>query len=81
MKLKNIHALEELLQYVEKYEIGLVIHFWPKQWAVYIAKDGVDLTDFGGDPDEAVEMANEYLYRITKHEQLNQKQLNQKQDE
>lgn len=42
----NLLKLKELLKFSDKYEIS--IQFWPDQIAVYIAKDGIDLIDFGG---------------------------------
>lgn len=61
MQLENLRCL---LLYSNKYEIS--IQFWPDQTAVYIAKDGVRLTDFGGDFDFAIEEATKYLNRINK---------------
>jgi len=59
----NLLELKKLLMFSDRYEIS--IQFWPDQIAVYIAKDGVDLKDFGGDFDFAVTRAIEYLVRIT----------------
>ena len=59
----NLLELKELLMFSDRYEIS--IQFWPDQIAVYIAKGGVDLKDFGGDFDFAVTKAIEYLVRIT----------------
>ena len=61
----DIIKLAALLTYSDRYEIN--IQFWPKQTAVYIAKDGIDLTDFGGDFDFAVDKSIEYLNRINNH--------------
>lgn len=60
----DIVKLARLLKFCNKYEIN--IQFWPEQIAVFIAKDGVDLTDFGGDFDFAVGRAIDYLTRINK---------------
>jgi hypothetical protein len=59
----DLVELKNLLSFSDRYEIS--IQFWPQQTAVYIAKDGVDLTDFGGDFDFAVGKAIKYLIRIT----------------
>lgn len=63
-KNEKMGKLEKLLKYSNKYEIN--IQFWPNQTAVFIAKDGVDLQDYGGDFDFAIDSATEYLDRITK---------------
>lgn len=57
------HLLTRLLKYSEKYEIS--IQFWPDQTAVYINKDDVPLYDYGGDREDALTKAIEYLDRIT----------------
>ena len=59
----DLLKLKSLLTFSDRYEIS--VQFWPQQTAVYIAKDGVDLTDFGGDFDFAIGKATEYLNRIT----------------
>lgn len=59
----DLLELKKLLRFSDRYEIS--IQFWPQQIAVYIAKDGVDLTDFGGDFDFAIGKSIEYLVRIT----------------
>lgn len=59
---KQIKKLHSLLKYSDRYEIS--IQFWPNQTAVYISKDGVDLTDFGGDFDFAISRGIDYLQRI-----------------
>jgi len=59
----DLSILKKLLKFSDRYEIS--IQFWPKQITVYIAKDGVDLTDFGGDFDFAIGESIEYLNRIT----------------
>jgi hypothetical protein len=56
-------ALLELIKYSDRYEIN--IQFWPEQTAVYIAKDGVELTDFGGEKDIVIKQSIDYLKRIT----------------
>jgi hypothetical protein len=56
--------LASLLMYSDRYEI--TIQFWPGQTAVYIAKDGVDLIDFGGGFEFAINKSVEYLKRINK---------------
>ncbi|MBK9223415.1 MAG: hypothetical protein IPO16_15030 [Saprospiraceae bacterium] len=60
----DLLKLKSLLSFSYKYEIS--IQFWPKQTAVYISKDGVDLKDFGGDFDFAIGKSTEYLKRITR---------------
>lgn len=62
----NIELLKlaELLKYSDRYEIS--IQFWPKQIAVFIAKDGIDLNDYGGDFDFVIKKAIEYLKRINR---------------
>lgn len=60
----NITHLSELLMYSDKYEIS--VQFWPDLIAVFIAKDGIDLKDYGGDFDFAVKSSIEYLKRINK---------------
>ena len=62
----DLGALANLLKYSNKYEIS--IQFWPDQIAVYIAKDGVDLKDFGGDFEFAIGCSVAYLNRITGNE-------------
>ena len=59
----DLERLSRLLAYSDKYEIS--IQFWPEQIAVYIAKDGVDLQDYGGDFDFAIGRSIEYLDRVT----------------
>ncbi len=56
--------LTRIIRYSNRYEIN--IQFWPDQWAVYISKDDVELTSFGGDPEETLKMAIDYLDRINK---------------
>lgn len=58
----NLDKLAKLLVYSSVYELS--IQFWPEQTAVFICKGGVDLKDFGGDFDFAVDNALEYLNRI-----------------
>ncbi len=54
--------LSKLLFYSNRYEIN--IQFWPDQTAVYISKDDVELTNYGGDFDFAVSSSLDYLKRI-----------------
>ena len=56
--------LTKIMRYSKKYEIS--VQFWPDQWAIFIAKDGVDLTSFGGEPENTLKRGLEYLDRITK---------------
>lgn len=58
------NLLSRLLVYSERYEIS--IQFWPEQTAVFIAKDGVDLTSFGSDRVGALKAAVSYIDRINK---------------
>ena len=60
---EHFEQLSRLLAYSDKYEIS--IQFWPKQIAVYIAKDGVDLQDYGGDFNFVIGRSIEYLDRVT----------------
>lgn len=60
----DIIKLGALLTYSNKYEIS--IQFWPDQTAVFISKDGVELQDYGGSFDFAVDRSIEYLNKITK---------------
>lgn len=55
--------LSKILEYSKKYEIS--IQFWPDQWAIFIAKDGVDLQSYGGGH-EAIQRGLDYLDRINK---------------
>lgn len=55
-------VLSKLLTFSNKYEI--TIQFWPDQTTVFIAKDGVELIDFGGDYYFVIEKSLEYLNRI-----------------
>jgi hypothetical protein len=59
----DLAELKKLLAFSDRYEIS--IQFWPEIIAVYIAKDGVDLADYGGDFDFAIGKSIEYLERIT----------------
>lgn len=61
-KVINLEMLSKLLEFSNRYEIS--IQFWPDQTAVFIGKDGVQLTDFGGDFEFAVGSATDYLCRI-----------------
>jgi hypothetical protein len=58
----QLTQLQILLSYSSKYEI--TVQFWPNQTTVYMSKDGVDLCDYGGDFDFAIEKYIEYLDRI-----------------
>lgn len=60
---KQLKKLKKLLEYSDKYEIS--IQFWPKQVVVYIEKDDVELQDYGGDWEFAIESSIEYLNKIT----------------
>jgi len=60
----NPNSLRPLLAYSDRYEIS--IQFWPDQIAVYIAKDGVELTSYGGSFSFAIKSATDYLNRINK---------------
>ena len=60
----DLNLLGELLNFCDVYEIN--IQFWPHQTAVFIAKDGVDLQDYGGDFEFAVQSSIDYLKRINK---------------
>lgn len=57
-------ALERLIKYSDRYQIS--IQFWPEQTSVFIMKDHVDLTSFGGGFDETIKAALDYLNRINK---------------
>lgn len=65
MKVKFTNALmKRLMDYSSVYEISF--QMWPEQYTIYIAKDGVDLSSFGGGegPDETMLRALNYLDRI-----------------
>lgn len=64
MKTITKEDLRRMLQYAGKYQIS--VQFWGEgNTNVYIEKDGVSLTDFGGlEPGEAVSKTVEYLDRI-----------------
>lgn len=55
---------QKMLKYAGKYQIS--IQFWGESDTnVFIMKDGIELTDFGGlDPVEAIAKTVEYLDRI-----------------
>ncbi len=61
----DLEQLSRLLKYSDDYEIS--IQFWPKQTAVYISKDGIDLQDYGGDFDFAIGRSIEYLDSVTRN--------------
>ena len=56
--------LKKIIRYSKKYEIS--IQFWPFQWAIFIQKDGVELTSFGGEPEETLQRGLDYLNRINR---------------
>lgn len=58
---------EKMLKYAGKYEI--TIQFWGEaDTNVFIAKDGIDIHDFGGlDPQTAIEQTVKYLNRINRN--------------
>lgn len=58
----DLSKLPRLLRFSDKYEIS--IQFWPEQIAVYIEKDGVELTSYGGSFAFAIKNAISYLERI-----------------
>ncbi len=64
--LAEIENYKKMLTYAGKYQIS--IQFWgDSDTNVFIAKDGIELTDFGGlSPDEAINKTIEYLDRINK---------------
>jgi hypothetical protein len=66
MLLTERELFDKMLAYAGKYEIS--IQFWGEgNTNVFIAKDGIDLTDFGGlDPSTAIANCVEYLDRINK---------------
>lgn len=66
----DLELLSLLLKYSDRYEIS--IQFWPKQTAVYISKDGVDLKDFGGDFDFAVRSSISFLNGIQPKQKASQ---------
>lgn len=57
---------KELLYYSNNYQIS--VQFWGQgNTSVFIEKDGVELTDFGGlNPAEALDQTVKYLNRINK---------------
>lgn len=58
----DLNKLSKLLAFSDRYEIS--VQFWPDQFVVYIAKDGVDLIDFGSDFNIAIDDSINYLNRI-----------------
>ena len=58
----DVATLSALLAFSDRYQI--TIQFWPKSTAVFIAKDYVDLCAFGGDANDAIGKALEYLQRV-----------------
>jgi len=63
----DLTLLSELLMYSDRYEIN--IQFWPNMITVYIAKDGIDLCDYGGDFFFAVVKSLQYLKRVNNEEE------------
>jgi hypothetical protein len=61
----QMNTLKQLMSYSDRYEIN--IQFWPIQISVFIGKDDVDLTSFGGDFG-SIECALQYLKRINRDE-------------
>jgi len=61
---EQVKKLFKLLSYSDKYMIS--IQFWPELTAVYISKDDVDISDYGGDFDFAIDSAIAFLERINK---------------
>jgi hypothetical protein len=56
--------LTKIMRYSKKYEIS--VQFWPDQWAIFINKDGIELTSFGGEPENTLRRGVEYLDRINR---------------
>lgn len=65
---EQMEQLSLLMGYSNKYEIS--IQFWPDQTAVYISKDGVELTSYGGSYNHAINSSLDYLNRINKKNKL-----------
>lgn len=63
----NYYLMQRLLKYSSKYEINF--QMWPKQYSIYISKDGIDLHSVGGYdcPNDVIEVALQYLDRINKN--------------
>lgn len=62
------YLMNRLMDYSSIYEISFQL--WPKQYTIYIEKDGVDLASYGGsdNPNEALKRALEYLDRVNRKE-------------
>lgn len=62
----NNKILQELEKWSQKYEISF--QFWPEQKNVFISKDGVELTSFGGynTIEDVIFKALNYVYKINK---------------
>lgn len=73
-ELNILKLMKSIIRYSNKYEIS--IQYWPDQWAIFIAKDGIDLTSFGGEPEDTLERGLEYLNRITKNNESKLLKLN-----
>ncbi len=58
----DLNLLSELLMYSDRYDIS--IQFWESGIAVFIRKDYVELIDYGGDFQFAVQSSIDYLNRI-----------------
>jgi hypothetical protein len=58
------NLLTRIMRYSNKYEIS--VQFWPEQWTIFIAKDGVDLQSYGGEPENTLKRGIEYLDRINR---------------
>lgn len=61
---KQLGQLAKLISYSDRYEVS--IQHWPDQTAVFIEKEGVELTSYGGNFDHAIGSAIDYLKRINK---------------
>lgn len=62
----NNNLMRRIMNYSKVYEISF--QMWPKQYTIYIAKDGVDLYSYGGgsNPDETMTNILDYLDRINR---------------
>lgn len=62
---ENIKLWLRLLKYSERYQINF--QMWPDQYTIYIEKDHVELSSFGGGAvTETMEMTLEFLDRINR---------------
>lgn len=64
MTKEQLKMLSSLIGYQNIYEIS--IQFWPEGVTVYIAKDGIDLTSFGGDFDFSIGKSLRYIEGLVK---------------